>query len=108
MRTKENSSCIKTFCENLNLLIKERGVMQKDVCRATGITPTTLTCYTKGIRNPSLDTVYKLAKYFNVSIDDLVGINAEKSDFNYEHIQKDLRFARKVKKLLKEIENDEC
>lgn len=108
MRTKENSSCIKTFCENLNLLIKERGVMQKDVSRATGITPTTLTCYTKGIRNPSLDTVYKLAKYFNVSIDELVGINAEKSSFNYENIQKDLRFARKVKKLLKEIENDEC
>lgn len=103
MRTKVNSSCIKTFCENLLLLTREKGVTQKEVCKSTGISQATFSKMIDGSRNPSLDTVYKIAKYFDVSIDELVGINAEKSVFNKEELKKELNFARKVKRLLKEI-----
>lgn len=106
MRTKQNSSCIKTFCENLNLLVKERGIPQKAICDATGITQATFSRMVHGDRNPSLDTVYKIAKYFDVSIDELVGIKAEKSEFNKNQLKKELNFANKVRKLLDELYED--
>ena len=106
MRKKQNSSCIKTFCENLNLLVKERGITQKAICDATGITSSHISCMMRGSRNPSLDTVYKIAKYFDVSIDELVGIKAEKSEFNKDQLKKELDFANKVRKLLEELYED--
>ena len=72
MRTKANSTCIKTFCENLILLLKERGVSQTKLCNDCDISIATMSRLVNGERNPSLDTVYKIAKYFGVSIDELV------------------------------------
>ena len=106
MRTKQNSSCIKTFCENLNLLAMEKGISQKEICEATDISQATFSKMMHGNRNPSLDTVYKIAKYFDVSIDELVGIKAEKSEFNKDQLKKELNFANKVRKLLEELYED--
>lgn len=106
MRTKQNSSCIKTFCENLNLLAREKGISQKEICEATDISQATFSKMMHGNRNPSLDTVYKIAKYFDVSIDELVGIKAEKSEFNKDQLKKELNFANKVRKLLEELYED--
>ena len=106
MRRKQNSSCIKTFCENLNLLAREKGISQKEICEATDISQATFSRMMHGNRNPSLDTVYKIAKYFDVSIDELVGIKAEKSEFNKDQLKKELNFANKVRKLLEELYED--
>jgi len=60
--------------EKLKLLRKEKGVSQKVVAKALGITLSAYSNYEQGIREPSNDILIKLCKYFNVSSDYLLGL----------------------------------
>ena len=59
--------------ERLTQLRKQRGLIQKDVAEAMGLDRTTYTKYERGDIKPSYETILKLADYFNVSIDYLLG-----------------------------------
>jgi len=58
-------------------LLKEKGVKNIDVSRATGIPASTFSDWKKGKSSPKYDKIQKIAEYFNVSIDYLTG----ESDF---------------------------
>lgn len=59
------------------LRIKElreaRGEMQKVIAKALGIAPSTYSQYETGKREPDYSTLSKIADYFNVSVDYLLG-----------------------------------
>lgn len=61
------------FSERLKRLRSEKGVMQKDVADYLGITSSAYGFYEQSKRQPDNDTLQKLADYFNVSIDYLLG-----------------------------------
>ncbi len=63
-----------TFRENLRCLIDSRGLTIKGLATEMGITTSTLTRYIHGYRTPELSYIITLSKYFNVSIDWLVGL----------------------------------
>lgn len=54
-------------------LRKERDITQADLAKAVGVTTSSIGMYETGVRNPSYDVIVKLAKYFNVSTDFLLG-----------------------------------
>lgn len=54
-------------------LREDMDLRQIDVAQATGIDQKTLSNYETGKTNPDSDTLIKLANFFNVSIDYLVG-----------------------------------
>lgn len=59
---------------------------QSSVASSIGITESTLSAYEKGTRKPSFDVLLKLAKYYSVSIDYLVGNEYEnESVFSHLH-----------------------
>ena len=60
--------------EKLKLLRKEKGISQKVVAKALGITLSAYSNYEQGIREPSNDILVKLCKYFCVSADYLLGL----------------------------------
>ena len=60
--------------EKLKLLRKEKGVSQRIVAKALGITLSAYSNYEQGIREPSNDILIKLCKYFCVSSDYLLGL----------------------------------
>ncbi len=62
-----------TFRDNLKRLIGSRGLTIKGLAAEMGITTSTLTRYIHGHRTPELSYIIMLSKYFNVSIDWLVG-----------------------------------
>ena len=62
-----------TFQERLISLKKEKQVLQKDIANAIGVTARNYQRYEKGEQRPTLPIVIKLADYFDVSIDYLVG-----------------------------------
>ena len=64
--------------KGLKLIRKERNLNQLKVAMDLNISREALSHYENGKREPSLDMLNKLSKYFNVSIDYL--INGE--DFN--------------------------
>ncbi len=67
------------FRENLKRLIDSRGLTIKDLAADMGITTSTLTRYIHGYRTPELSYIIMLSRFFNVSIDWLVGEADDKS-----------------------------
>lgn len=63
-----------SFCEVLRGLRQEKGVTQKEVAAACGLTPTCICSLEQGARNPTGSTVAVLAAFFGVSADYLLGL----------------------------------
>lgn len=66
------------FREHLKQLIQSRGKTVKDFAYEVDITPATISRYLTGDRTPELQYVVKLAEYFGVSVDWMLGINGDK------------------------------
>ena len=60
--------------ERLKLLRKEKGVSQAVVAKAIGITLSAYSNYEQGIREPSIQIIIALCRYYNVSADYLLGL----------------------------------
>ncbi|MEW8997584.1 MAG: helix-turn-helix domain-containing protein [Thermoanaerobacter sp.] len=61
------------FSQRLRQLREEKGLLQKDVAKILGITPSAYGYYEQGKREPSMEVLKKLSDFFNVSIDYLLG-----------------------------------
>ena len=59
--------------KSLKILRKKRNLTQKDVADAIGITFQTYSYYETGRTNPTPETLCKLADFFGVTIDELLG-----------------------------------
>lgn len=62
------------FSTRLEQTIKENKVSKKKIAKDLGINPQAISNYTKMERLPRLEIVVRLAEYFNVSVDWLLGI----------------------------------
>ena len=62
------------FKDNLKLLRQENGVGQIELAQALGVSKGIISLWENGLREPSMSSLIALAKYFNVSIDYLVGL----------------------------------
>ena len=68
--------------KSLKYMRQKMGKTQKEVSNALSIPQTTLYSYESGVCDPSIDTLIKLADYYYVSIDELVG--RESNNINLE------------------------
>lgn len=59
--------------ERLKYLREQQGTTQKDIAHYINKTPQAYSLYEKGTREPDLETLKKLATFFSVSIDKLIG-----------------------------------
>lgn len=66
------------FPRMLVLLRKEKEISQKQVAGDLGISQALLSHYEKGIRNPGLDFLVRVARYYKVSTDYLLGLSPER------------------------------
>ncbi|MEK4936713.1 transcriptional regulator [Bacillus pseudomycoides] len=73
------------FGNQLHFLRKQRKLRQEDMAKHLGIARTTYAMYEQGNREPDYDTLQKLADFFDVSLDYLLGrtnkINSKKVNF---------------------------
>ena len=60
-----------TFSENLVRLRNDRGLSQKELAEATGITMRAYQRYEYGEREPRLSTLIALADFYGISLDEL-------------------------------------
>ncbi len=67
------------FNRIITLLRKERGVTQKQAAQDLGVSQALLSHYEKGIRECGLDFVVRVADYYTVSCDYLLGRSADRS-----------------------------
>lgn len=73
--------------EKLRQIRKENGITMKQLAVAVGVAEASISFYETGKRQPDIETLCRLANYFNVSIDYLVGNNAAlTASENGEHV----------------------
>lgn len=65
---------------HLEELRKQRGIRQEDLAQALGVSRQTVISLEKGKYNPSLVLAFKLARYFNLSIEDIFDDSDEYAD----------------------------
>lgn len=65
------------FANRISQLIKDRGIQKQELANAVGYTPQTVSRWCNGHMTPDTHTLEKLADYFRVSTDYLLG----KTDF---------------------------
>lgn len=59
--------------QNLRTIRVQRKKTQSDIAKLTGFNQTYVSKWENGEREPDIATLIKLANYFNVSLDELVG-----------------------------------
>ena len=75
-----------TFPERLKKLRQDKGITQKALAEAIGVSKYTVCFWERGQRNPENPALKKLSEYFNVSIPYLLGETFEKIDSSEEAI----------------------
>ncbi len=70
------------FPRIMTLLRKERGISQKQAAMELGVSQALLSHYEKGIRECGLDFVVKIADYYQVSCDYLLGRTVERTGYS--------------------------
>ena len=61
------------FSEILRALAEEKGLTQKKIAADLGIPASTIGGYFQGTSEPDLETIKSIAKYFDCSVDMLIG-----------------------------------
>ena len=69
------------FKEKIKELMNSRNVSQRELANELNITESAMSRYISGERKPRVDILTKLARYFDVSIEELIGVENEISDF---------------------------
>lgn len=86
------------FPKIISNLRKSRGISQKQAAIDLGVSQALLSHYEKGIRECGLDFLVRLSNYYNISCDELLGI---------QHTDKNIlpkEITTSLKKLIKEAE----
>ena len=71
---------IHLFGDKLRELRKEKKVSQEEIGKLCGVAKNTVSNWENNINKPDIDLVLKLAQYFNVTTDYLLGFTKEDLD----------------------------
>lgn len=63
--------------KNIKLLRKSRNLTQQELADILNVSSMTISYYENGERNPGINTIYALAKFFNVTSDYLIGLEQD-------------------------------
>ncbi|NNF36338.1 MAG: helix-turn-helix domain-containing protein [Saprospiraceae bacterium] len=66
--------------DNIRLLRKRKGWTQQDLADSTGLKRSLIGAYEEGRAEPSVEKLIGFSEVFNVSVDDLVGIDLSQSE----------------------------
>lgn len=62
------------FKDNLKELRTERGLGQVELAKAINVSKGIISLWENGLREPNMSSLIALAQFFDVSIDELVGL----------------------------------
>ena len=89
---------IEKFSYRLNVLLDDNNMKQTELAKKVGTTNVTICRYLNGERTPRLDVVARIASYFNISIDYLIGLSDDKTYKNQTN-NKDLNISSLISEL---------
>ena len=90
------------FSNNIKTLRNKLNLTQKDFAEKIQVTAPTLNAYEKGTKKPNFDTLIKISQEFNISLDELCGLNGD----NPNNISNVETYSDVFKTLISLFEND--
>lgn len=88
--------------ERIKILRKEKKLFQKDLAEKLNLTQQTISLYEANKRDPDYETLNIIAKFFNVSLDYLMG----NSEIRNPYKDNEGDFTEEELKILEKIKND--
>lgn len=70
------------FGSRLKALRKERGMTQLQLASEAGVSVSAVGMYERGLREPGLETIFRLCGIFGISTDSLLGYEPEKTEID--------------------------
>ena len=61
------------FVENLKMLMKEENVNQVQLSKGIGVAQSAVSAWLSGKKEPSINSLWLLADFFNIDVDVLIG-----------------------------------
>ena len=92
-----------SFGSNLERIRKDRKISQAKLGTVLGLTQQMISSYEKDLSSPNIEVLTKIADYFNVSIDTLIGHVVNKPEANTS----EARFFRFFENL-SEVDRERC
>ena len=89
----------------IKLLRVKNGYSVKDVCAVLGLPDRTYRAYELGERTPSIELICKIADYYNVTVDWLLGRRIVKSTTLEDYQQRISKNLAEIKKCQEDISN---
>lgn len=68
-----------SFSEKLYMLRTVKGISQKELADTLGVAQSSINYWEKGQRDPSISIVEKIADYFGISVDEMIGWDENKT-----------------------------
>ncbi len=96
------------FDEMLIYLRKRAGLTQAELAKKIGVSRSTIGNYEKGIREPDFETLEKIADFFNVELNFLLGKSGNDTELYMEYynaalkVEKEKEFLEMFRKLNEE------
>lgn len=93
------------FIKRLTELLEENNITQLELAHKIGVTNVTISRYLSGERSPRIEILSKIAEYFSVSTDYLLGRTEIRNILSKEEFEKNLlnsEFAKKYTPLTEE------
>lgn len=91
-----------TFHERMKKIRTEKDLTLEDLAKALNTTKSTLSRYENNLRVPNVDFINQLAKYFNVSVDYLLGNTNDPKAKNSEEPKLTKKDEKDIQKALNE------
>lgn len=91
--------------ENLRLLRREKDITMKKLGKNLGLAESTISLYETGKRQPDFETLSKIAEYFNVSVDYLLGNSDIRNPYK-EDPDSDLRRIERARRNMPQEEKE--
>ena len=66
------------YCTIMKELRKEKKLSQEEIAKKINVSQRTYSNYENGQREPSIETLIKLAEFYNITLDTLAGIETKK------------------------------
>lgn len=91
------------FVKRLIDLREEKNMKQKDLADILTLKQSAVSKYEKGLSQPPIATLIKIAEYFEVSVDYLLGLSSVKNPYSADKFTpKEAEIIAKYRKLTKE------
>ncbi|MFD1403605.1 helix-turn-helix domain-containing protein [Robinsoniella peoriensis] len=71
------------FIDNLEIILRRKQTSTYKMCKDTNIAPSSVSGWKQG-KMPSIDKLIEIAKYLNVTADELLGLNITEENFTQE------------------------